>query len=67
MVVFTGAVLGAVTEFLLGRFVFREKVASYKEKYEKFDIIDQVVQKQGLKVTFLLRLSPIIPFNVFNC
>merc|ERR1740123_2004418 len=66
LVVLCGAGLGASTAFLLGRFVFREKVASYKSKYEKFDIIDKVVEQQGLKVTILLRLSPVIPFSAFN-
>ena len=33
---------------------------------EKFDIVDRVVKQNGFKVTLLLRLSPIIPFNVFN-
>ena len=62
-----GASLGATTAFLLGRFVLRDKVASYKSKYEKFNVIDKVVEQKGLKVTILLRLSPVVPFNVFNC
>ena len=66
MVVLCGASLGASTAFLLGRFVFRDAVAKYKQKYEKFDVIDKVVEQQGLKVTLLLRLSPIIPFSAFN-
>eukprot|EP01084_Bolivina_argentea_P253432 425684_1 len=66
IIVWTGATIGAITAFILGRFVLRAKVASYKEKYEKFDIVDQVVEQNGLKVTLLLRLSPIIPFNLFN-
>ena len=66
LVVLCGAGLGASTAFLLGRFVLREKVASYKAKYEKFDIIDKVVEDQGLKVTVLLRLSTVIPFSAFN-
>ena len=66
VIVWIGATIGAASAFILGRFVLREKVASYKQKYEKFNIIDQVVEKNGFKVTLLLRLSPIIPFNVFN-
>ncbi len=58
--------MGASTAFLLGRFVFRAKVESYKAKYPKFEIVDKVVEQQGLKVTILLRLSPIIPFSAFN-
>ena len=53
-VVLVGAAMGASTAFLLGRFVFRSKVEQYKTKYEKFDIIDKVVEQQGLKVTILL-------------
>eukprot|EP01083_Nonionella_stella_P031602 86556_1 len=66
IVVFVGASIGASTAFLLGRFVLREKVASYKAKYPSFDTIDKVVEQQGLKVTTLLRLSPLIPFSFFN-
>ena len=44
----------------------RENVASLKQKYEKFNIIDKLIKLQGFKVTLLLRLSPIIPFNAFN-
>ena len=39
----------------------------YKVKYPTFDIIDKVVQQQGLKVTILLRLSPLIFFSALNC
>ena len=67
VIVLVGAGLGATTAFLLGRFVFRSKVEQYKAKYEKFNIVDKVVEQQGLKVTILLRLSPIIPFSAFNC
>ena len=28
--------------------------------------IDKVLEKEGLKFTFLLRLCPLIPFNAFN-
>ena len=45
--------------FLLNNYFLHEKI-------EKFDIVDQVVEMNGFKVTLLLRLSPIIPFNIFN-
>merc|ERR1712154_468035 len=56
----------SIHRFFVGTLCIQEKVASYKSKYEKFDIIDKVVEQQGLKVTILLRLSPIIPFSAFN-
>lgn len=65
-VVFIGASMGATSAFVLGRFVLREKVEELKKKYPKFDLMDKVIKLNGLKVTFLLRLSPLLPFNVFN-
>ena len=65
-IVTIGASLGAINAFILGRFVLRETVEKYKYKYERFNIIDKVVEQNGFKVTLLLRLSPIIPFNAFN-
>ena len=46
--------------------MLREQISAWASKYEKFGLIDKVVQLNGLKVTFLLRLAPIIPFNAFN-
>merc|ERR1712154_296066 len=41
-------------------------VEYYTHKNVKFAIIEQIVQKNGFRVCFLLRLSPLVPFNVFN-
>merc|ERR1712154_758920 len=41
-------------------------VEYYTHKNVKFAIIEQIVQSNGFKVVFLLRLSPIIPYNIFN-
>lgn len=64
--VFIGATLGAVAAFLVGRYVakgwVKEKISSYK----KFANIDQAVSKEGLKIVFLIRLSPLFPFNLLN-
>jgi uncharacterized membrane protein YdjX (TVP38/TMEM64 family) len=35
-------------------------------KNEKFAAIDQAVGRQGFKIVFLTRLSPIFPFNMLN-
>ena len=40
----------------------KEKISSYK----KFTNIDQAVSKEGLKIVFLIRLSPLFPFNLLN-
>ena len=61
-----GASLGATAAFLLAKTLLRESIQPFKKKYPTFDVIDQIVEIYGLRVTFLLRLSPLIPFNVFN-
>ena len=51
---------------LLGRFVFKEWVEKQAEKYPIIKAIDKAIENEGLKLTLLLRLSPLIPFNMFN-
>ena len=64
--VFIGATLGAVAAFLVGRYVARGWVKEKISSYKKFASIDQAVSKEGLKIVFLIRLSPLFPFNLLN-
>ena len=64
--VFIGATLGAVAAFLVGRYVARGWVKQKISSYKKFANIDQAVSKEGLKIVFLIRLSPLFPFNLLN-
>jgi uncharacterized membrane protein YdjX (TVP38/TMEM64 family) len=61
-----GATLGASLAFLVARFIARDKVEAIAKKNEKFSNIDDTIGKQGAKLIFLLRLSPVIPFNLSN-
>src|SRR6058998_360034 len=61
-----GATLGAALAFLVARFIARERVAVIAQRNEKFRAIDSAIGKQGAKLIFLLRLSPVIPFNLSN-
>lgn len=60
------SVLGATLAFLLGRFALRDWVQQRIAKYPKFAAIDRAIGREGLKIVFLLRLSPIFPFNLLN-
>jgi len=65
--VFVGASAGAIASFLLGRYLFRDCcVGAITEKYKIFQAIDNALTNNGLKIMTLLRLSPIIPFNILN-
>jgi Uncharacterized conserved protein len=61
-----GATLGAALAFLVARFVARDKIEAIARRNEKFRKIDSAIGKQGAKLIFLLRLSPVIPFNLSN-
>jgi len=66
LAVSAGSTLGAVLAFLVARFVARDKVETIARQNEKFRRIDNAMGKEGAKLIFLLRLSPVIPFNVSN-
>jgi len=61
-----GSTLGAALAFLVARYIARERVVAIAQRNEKFREIDSAVGKQGAKLIFLLRLSPVIPFNLSN-
>jgi uncharacterized membrane protein YdjX (TVP38/TMEM64 family) len=64
--VFVAATLGATLAFWIGRNVAREWVMEKMNAYPKFGAIDQAVAKEGFKIVFLTRLSPLFPFNLLN-
>src|SRR5437879_1391210 len=66
LAVSVGATLGASLGFLMARFIARDKVETIARRNEKFRKIDNAISKQGAKLIFLLRLSPVIPFNLSN-
>jgi uncharacterized membrane protein YdjX (TVP38/TMEM64 family) len=64
--VFVGAVAGASLAFLIARYLARPAVERRLGWDPRFERIDRAVAGQGLKIVFLLRLSPVLPFNVLN-
>ena len=60
------ATLGATAAFLVGRYLARGWVSEKLEGNPKFKAIDQAVGKEGWKIVFLTRLSPVFPFNLLN-
>jgi len=64
--VFFGATLGACGAFLVARYVARSAVERRIEANPKFATVDRAVGREGRKIVFLLRLSPVFPFNLLN-
>lgn len=64
--VFVAATLGSCLAFLVARYCARGIVKRKLESDPRFSAIDKAVRLDGLRIAFLLRLSPLVPFNVLN-
>ncbi len=64
--VFVAAVLGACGAFLVARHLARGVVERRLAGNARFAAIDRAVGREGRKIVFLLRLSPVFPFNLLN-
>lgn len=64
--VLIAATIGATFAFLVGRYISRDWVCKQIGNKPNFKAIDKAVAKNGLKIVFLTRLSPIFPFNLLN-
>lgn len=61
-----GATLGASAAFLLARYVARGAIERRISGNSRFAAIDRAVGREGFKIVALLRLSPVLPFNLLN-
>jgi uncharacterized membrane protein YdjX (TVP38/TMEM64 family) len=61
-----GGTLGSTAAFLLGRHGARRVVARYLARMPRLAAVVSAASAQGRRIVFLLRLSPIAPFNFLN-
>lgn len=59
-------VLSAIVAFLVSRHVARSWVARLVARRRRLLAVDRAVEKGGLKVVLLLRMSPVSPFSILN-
>lgn len=64
--VFAGAVLGSALAFIVGRYVARPWVEQWAARAPRFGAIDRAVARDGRRIVFLLRLTPLVPFTALN-
>lgn len=64
--VFIGAAAGSAAAFLVSRHFARGWIEKRLAGNERFAAIDRAVGAEGRKIVFLLRLSPVVPFNLLN-
>jgi len=65
-VAFAGATVGATLAFLVARYAARSRVEQAVRGDARFAAIDRAIGRDGRRIVFLLRLSPIFPFNLLN-
>ncbi len=66
IIVLISASIGASVAFFISKSFFAKKLKKFFTRYPKFRVMEQVVNKGGLKLILLARLSPIFPFSLLN-
>jgi uncharacterized membrane protein YdjX (TVP38/TMEM64 family) len=64
--VLLSATVGASLAFLVARYVAQAHVVKLIRDRPKFKAVHEAISSDGWKVVLLLRLSPLVPFNVQN-
>jgi uncharacterized membrane protein YdjX (TVP38/TMEM64 family) len=64
--VVAAATIGAGAAFLVARYLAKAKVKKFVEQRPKLKAVAQAVTEDGWKIVGLLRLSPLVPFNLQN-
>jgi len=65
-VVLVAATIGASLAFLIARYLARDRVRALVAERRNLAAIDRAVAADGWKIVALLRLSPLVPFNLQN-
>jgi uncharacterized membrane protein YdjX (TVP38/TMEM64 family) len=65
-IVLVAATMGAALAFLVARYWAHAKVRGLLEKRPRLKAVANAVREEGWKVVLLLRLSPLVPFELQN-
>ena len=60
------ATLGASAAFLISRYFARGKIRDWIARRPRYQAVDNAVAEDGWKIVVLLRLSPLVPYNLMN-
>lgn len=64
--VYVGIAAPSMVAFLAARHLARDRIRAFLVRRPKYQAIDKIVGREGWKVVVLLRLSPVVPFNLQN-
>ena len=63
---FASSVLGGFIAFILGRWMLRDSIKKIVSKNKKVATIEKALSEDGMRVSILVRLSPILPDEWLN-
>jgi uncharacterized membrane protein YdjX (TVP38/TMEM64 family) len=66
LVVSAASTSAAALAFLIARHLARPAVERWAKGNDRFGAVDRAIEKKGALVVLLLRLSPVVPFNLSN-
>lgn len=67
LAVWLGGSVGQAFAFLLARYMLHDWVEDMiRSKWEKWEYIDRAIEHEGWKLVLIIRLSPVIPYNLLN-
>ena len=66
VIVFISAFIGASISFFISKRFLSKKVLDMINRYPKLSLLENIIQKGGLKLIVLTRLSPLFPFSILN-
>ena len=66
VIVFISAFIGASISFIIAKRFFSKKVLDMINKFPKLALLENIIQRGGLKLIILTRLSPLFPFSILN-
>lgn len=62
----TGATIGSVIAYLIARYLVRDTVDAWIGRSRHLRAVEDAVNEEGWHVVALVRLSPLLPFNIQN-
>jgi len=65
-IVVVAATSGAALAFLVSRHAVRARLRRFLRQRPRYAAIDRAVAEEGWKIVVLLRLNPLVPFNLQN-
>ena len=66
IIVFIGASIAASLAFFISKSFFSNQLIKIIERFPRVSLLEKIVNKGGLKLIILSRLSPILPFSILN-